>query len=315
MKVYQGIESFTGCPNPVVTAGTFDGVHMGHQKILTRLKDLAQRENGETVVITFFPHPRLVLFPDDNDLKQINTLNEKIDLLEGLGIDHLIIQEFTKEFSRLSSVEFVRNLLVNKIGTKILVIGYDHRFGRNREGSFEHLKEYGPLYGFEVEEIPKQVIDDVSVSSTKIRTAVIEGDIKKATDLLGHHFSVHGTVIKGQRLGHSIGFPTANIHIKESYKLIPSDGVYAVTVKFDGEMLGGMLNIGYRPTVGGKSRTIEVNIFNLDRDLYGKELELFFLERIRDEKKFDGLDALKKQLFEDRELAVEIIQHLHPDLV
>ena len=264
MKVYTNLEDFKGVKNPVVTTGTFDGVHLGHQKIISRLKDVAREEKGETVLLTFSPHPRMVLFPDDNELKLLNTLPEKIELLDKYGVDHLIIYPFTKEFSRLTSIEFVRNILVNSIQTKRLVIGYNHHFGRNREGSFEHLKEYGPLYGFEVEEIPAKDIDHIQISSTKIRNALLIGDVKTATDYLGHTYTLTGTVVTGKKLGRTIGYPTANIQVKDQYKLIPGDGVYAVRIKHKNVFYGGMLNIGNNPTVEGKGKSIEVNIFVFD---------------------------------------------------
>lgn len=307
VKVYTNIEDFKSIPNPVVTTGTFDGVHLGHQKIISRLKEIAKTENGETVLLTFYPHPRMVLFPDDNELKMLNTQQEKIDLLEQYGIDHLIIYPFTKEFSRLTSVEFVRNILVNTIQTKRLVIGYNHHFGRNREGSFEHLKEYGPLYGFDVEEIPAKDIDSIEISSTKIRNALLSGDVKTANNYLGHNFSITGKVVGGKKLGRTIGYPTANIDINDKYKIIPADGVYAVNVIHDGKILEGMLNIGNNPTVEGKGRSIEVNIFNFDKEIYGDDATIIFIERLRDEVKFNGLEQLKEQLAKDKENAIQAL--------
>lgn len=307
MKVYTDITDFKDVKNPVVTTGTFDGVHLGHQKIISRLKDVAREVNGETVLLTFYPHPRMVLFPDDNDLKLINTQEEKIELLEHYGIDHLIIYPFTKEFSRLTSVEFVRNILVNSIKTKRLVIGYNHHFGRNREGSFEHLKEYGPLYGFEVEEIPAKDIDSIEVSSTKIRNALLAGDVKTANAYLGHEFCISGRVVDGKKIGREIGYPTANIFVEDKYKLIPADGVYAVKVRHDNRMFGGMLNIGNNPTVGGKHKTIEVNIFDFNKDIYEENATIYFIERLRDEVKFNGLQELKDQLAIDKINSLEIL--------
>ncbi len=301
MKVYTNINDFKGVTNPVVTTGMFDGVHLGHQKIISRLKEVAQEQNGETVILTFYPHPRMVLFPEDNELELLNTQKEKIELLEKYGIDHLIIYPFTKEFSRLSSVEFVRNILVNKIKTKRLVIGYNHHFGRNREGSFEHLKEYGPLYGFEVEEIPAQDIDHVEVSSTKTRKALQAGDIKTATTFLGHLYSITGKVVEGLKLGRTIGYPTANIIVDDKYKLIPGDGIYAVKIKYEDITFNGMLSIGNNPTIEGKGRSIEVNIFDFDATIYGKDLTIYFIERLRDEMKFSNLEDLKNQLIKDEE--------------
>ena len=300
MKVYTSIDQFEKLDNAIVTTGTFDGVHIGHQKIISRLKEIAKLDNGETVLLTFFPHPRVVLFPDNDDLKMLSSEEEKISLLEYYGIDHLIIHPFTKEFSRLGSVEFVRNILVNKIGTKKLVIGYNHHFGRNREGTFEHLKEFGHIYGFNVEEIPAQDIDNVNVSSTKIRNAILAGDIKTASLYLGHLYSLSGIVIEGNKLGRKIGFPTANLFVEHSYKMIPLNGVYAVDVSVSGRKFSGMLNIGNRPTVGITEKTIEVNIFDFDEDIYDQKINVYFKERIRDEVKFPDLNALKDQLTKDK---------------
>ncbi|HET6226963.1 MAG TPA: bifunctional riboflavin kinase/FAD synthetase [Bacteroidia bacterium] len=301
MKVYTNIDDFKGVKNPIVTTGTFDGVHLGHQKLISRLKDVAREEKGETVLLTFSPHPRMVLFPDDNELKLLNSLPEKIELLEKYGVDHLIIYPFTKEFSRLTSIEFVRNILVNSIQTKRLVIGYNHHFGRNREGSFEHLKEYGPLYGFEVEEIPAKDIDHIQISSTKIRNALLIGDVKTANTYLGHEYTLTGTVEKGKQLGRTIGYPTANLLINDQYKLIPGNGVYAVKIKHKNNYYGGMMNIGNNPTVEGKGKSIEVNIFDFDKDIYGDEVTIYFIDRLRDEVKFNNLEELKEQLAKDKE--------------
>ena len=307
MKVYYSLEEFSKLDNAIVTTGTFDGVHIGHQAILSRLVKFAKEANGESVLITFFPHPRMVL-QKDLSIKLLNTVSEKIKLLRKTGIDHLLIFPFTKEFSRMSSIDFVRDVLVNKIGTKKLVIGYDHQFGRNREGSFKHLQEFGPVYGFDVEEISVQDIDDISVSSTKIRTALIDnGDVKTANKYLGDFYHLSGTVVSGKKLGSKLGFPTANINIDEDYKLIPKDGVYAVSIEVDRSKYFGMLNIGKRPTIQGKHRTIEVNIFNFDKEIYNHEIKLCFIDRIRDEVKFDNLDSLKKQLKIDKENTLKII--------
>jgi len=310
VKVYTNIDDFIGIKNPIVTTGTFDGVHVGHQKIIARLKTLAKEVDGETVLLTFYPHPRMVLFPEDNELQLINTQAEKIELLEQYGIDHLIIYPFTKEFSRLSSVEFVRNILVNTIKTKRLVIGYNHHFGRNREGSFEHLKEYGPLYGFDVEEIPAKDIDSIEISSTKIRTALLAGDVTTANTYLGHEFSICGKVVRGKQLGRTIGYPTANIQLQDKYKIIPADGVYAVKVRHNGQLYGGMLNIGNNPTIEGKGRSIEVNIFNFNMDIYNQDATIYFIERLRDEVKFNGLGELTKQLALDKINSERILNKL-----
>jgi riboflavin kinase/FMN adenylyltransferase len=250
----------------------------------------------------------LVLQPD-SDLKLITTIEEKAALLEEAGLDHLIFYPFTREFSRTSSLEFVRNILVNAIGAKKLVIGYDHHFGRNREGTFEHLKEFGPVYGFEVEEIPAEDVDDVKVSSTKIRAAILEGDVALANRYLNSTFMLSGFVVKGNRLGHTIGFPTANIELAESHKLIPKDGVYAVRAKSleNGLEFKGMCNIGHRPTVQGTTKSIEVNLFDFDGDIYGEHMRLFFVERVRDEEKFADLEALRMQLAKDEIRCREIL--------
>ncbi len=308
MKVYHSIDDFPTSHCAVVTTGTFDGVHVGHRKILQRLNEVAKENGGESVLLTFHPHPRSVLQPD-MELKLLTNLEEKIKLLEEAGLQNLIIHPFTVEFSRTSSLEFVRNLVVNKIGAKHLVIGYDHHFGRNREGSFEHLKEFGPVYGFEVEEIPAQDIDDVHVSSTKIRKALSDGDVATANAYLTYAFRTTGWVVKGDQIGNSIGYPTANIEINDPNKLIPGDGVYAVRVQLPGEseLLPGMCNIGHRPTVHGAEHRIEVNLFDFNRDLYGDKLRVDFYQRIRAEQKFDSVEALKEQLRLDETQARTIL--------
>jgi riboflavin kinase/FMN adenylyltransferase len=299
MKVYKHLSEFNPIKNAVVTTGTFDGVHIGHQKIIHRVKEIAHQIAGESVIITFHPHPRLVLFPEDNHLKMLNTLPEKIQLLAASGIDHLIIIPFTKEFSRLSSVDFIQQILVDQIGTKKLVIGYDHHFGKNREGSFEHLKHYGPSYGFEVEEIPKQDINDVGVSSTKIRTALAQHHIEIANQYLGYPYAMEGIVVKGDQIGRSIGFPTANIQIQESHKLIPADGIYAVHIQWQSQTYKGMLYIGDRPTVQGSKKVIEVNIFDFDKEIYDEQIQVKLIQYIRGDQKFDSLDALKLSIQQD----------------
>ena len=299
MKVYKHLSEFKPINNAVVTTGTFDGVHIGHQKIIHRVKEIAHQIAGQSVIITFHPHPRLVLFPEDNHLKMLNTLPEKIKLLEASGIAHLIIIPFTKEFSRLSSVDFIQQILVDQIGTKKLVIGYDHHFGKNREGSFEHLKHYGPSYGFEVEEIPKQDINDVGVSSTKIRTALAQNQIVIANQYLGYPYAIEGVVVKGDQIGRSIGFPTANIQIQESHKLIPADGIYAVHMLWQSQTYKGMLYIGDRPTVQGSKKVIEVNIFEFDQEIYDEQIQVKLIQYIRADQKFDSLDALKLAIQQD----------------
>ena len=308
MKIYKDIKDFKGVKNPIVTSGTFDGVHTGHMKIISRLNYLAKKYSGETVLLTFSPHPRSVLFPDDNNLKLINTLDEKKILLEKSGIQHLIIQKFTRSFSRIPSINFVRDVLINQINTFKLVIGYNHQFGRNREGSFSSLKELAPVYGFEVEEISAELINDVSISSTKIRNAILEGNIKIANNYLGYNYSISGVVVKGREFGRKIGYPTANIKISNQNKIIPKDGVYAVSVYIEGEFYSGMVNIGYNPTIGLAKRTIEVNIFNFQRDIYGGNISLIFFERLRDEIKFSDIKSLKAQLMIDKNKSIQILR-------
>jgi riboflavin kinase/FMN adenylyltransferase len=304
MRIYEGLEEFQQLPNAIVTAGTFDGVHIGHQKILERLRNIADRTGGETVLITFWPHPRLVLDPANATIELLTTFNEKAKLLELNGLDHLIKIPFTKAFSKMTSLEFIEEILVNAIGTKCLVIGYDHRFGHNREGSFEALKENAATYGFVVEEIPRQDLEDVGVSSSRIRSALSKGEIHISNQYLGWEYSLTGTVVKGNSLGRTIGFPTANIEANSPFKLIPSQGSYAVRVTYHNDLFKGMLNIGVRPTVLGEQQTIEANIFDFDQDIYGEELTVHFVKLIRKETKFENLEALKVQLALDRETAL-----------
>ena len=308
MKIYHGIEDFVRLPYAVVTSGTFDGVHIGHQKILARLLETASKNGGETVVITFWPHPRLVLHPEDKSLKLLTTFEEKAERLREQGIQHLIRIPFTKEFSQLSSLDFITKILVDTIGTKKLIIGHDHHFGKNREGSFEQLKRNAPEYGFEVEEIPRQDVDHVGVSSTKIRTALEEGDIETATHFLGHPYSITGRVVVGDKLGRMLGFPTANIEIDTAYKLIPLDAIYAATVLHEHQRFKGMLYIGNRPTVHGIKRNIEVNIFNFNKSIYGESLTIFFHKLIRRDSRFNDLEQLKSQLHLDQSAALKILE-------
>lgn len=300
MRIYYSLDDFSPVKNAVVTSGTFDGVHVGHKKILTRLSEIARKNAGETVVITFWPHPRLVLYPNDTELKLLNTFEEKAALLKKEGVQHLLRIPFTKEFSQLTSEQFIRNILVDKIGTKKLVIGYDHHFGKNREGSFEQLKLNGPTYGFEVEEISKQDVDHVTVSSTTIRKAIESADIELANDLLGQRYSLSGRVVKGDQIGRQLGYPTANIEIDSLHKLIPADGIYAVYVHHADVVYKGALYIGNRPTVDGTKKVIEVNIFNFNREIYGESLTVEFHKFIRGDQKFDSLDELKAQIDIDK---------------
>lgn len=307
MIIYRNINEFKPKGDVVITTGTFDGVHVGHRKIIQRVTELAKKINGESVLLTFFPHPRMVLYPEQNDLRLINTIEERVELLKETGIDHLIIHPFTKEFSRMTSLDFVRDILVTKLNTKKLVIGYDHHFGKNREGSFEHLKEYGPVYGFDVEEISAQEIQQINISSTKIRNSVLIGEIKAANQFLGYHYFINGTVVEGEKIGRQIGFPTANLKVNDWYKLIPGNGVYAVKVGFEGVTYKGMLNIGTRPTISGNDVTIEVHLFNFNQDIYTKNLRIEFVEKIREEEKFNQLTDLQSQLIHDKEKALFLL--------
>jgi len=311
MKIYHSLDSFHKLEYAVVTSGTFDGVHIGHKRILSRLNELSMQSGGESVVLTFWPHPRMVVSEDSQELQLLSTIDEKIELFSQLGIQHLGIIPFTRAFSELSSEEFIQQVLVNKIGTKKLVIGYDHRFGRNREGSFEFLKKNCSSYGFEVEEIPRQDIEDLAISSTRIRKALLTGHIQEANDLLGRPYTISGTIVKGKQLGRTIGFPTANLHPHESYKLIPQNGVYVIRATYNNEVFNGMLNIGVRPTVDGTLRTIEANLFDFDKEIYGEDLRLELLHYLRPEQKFDGLPALIHQINLDRESAVNYFSGLN----
>jgi riboflavin kinase/FMN adenylyltransferase len=307
MKIYEGLSNLPNIPNPVVTSGTFDGVHLGHQKILIQIKESARQLKGETVLITFWPHPRLVLYPEQHNLRLLSTFEEKTKLLEQFGVDHLITIPFTHEFSQMSSREFIEKVLVEKIKTKKLIIGYDHRFGKNREGSFEYLQANSAEFGFEMEEISRQEVDEIGVSSTKIRKALEEGDLETATGYLGRPYELTGIVVKGKQIGRSIGFPTANIQIQTDYKLIPKEGVYAVEAEIDKISYRAMLNIGMRPTVDGNQQTIEAHLFDYEGDLYEKQLTVKLKYFLREEQKFENIEALKAQLIRDQELAKSLL--------
>lgn len=291
----------------VATIGTFDGIHIGHQKILKRVVKLAKKQDFEPVVLTLFPHPRMVLHKDDS-IKLLNTIDERVELLKSLGIKEVIVKEFTKEFANLSAKDYVKQILIDELNTKQIVIGYDHHFGKNRSANIEDLKEFAQLYDFKVEEISAQDIEDVTVSSTKIRNALNKGEVALANSFLGYSFFITGTVVKGKGLGRTINFPTANIYIKETYKLIPNDGVYVVKSKIAGQTVFGMMNIGTNPTVDGKTHSIEVHFFDFNADIYNTELKVEFLKRLRSEQKFESIEALKKQLKKDREAAFEFIK-------
>jgi riboflavin kinase / FMN adenylyltransferase len=306
MRIFSDFNQLSAIPNPVLTIGTFDGVHMGHQKIIKQLNQEAEKIGGESVLFTFYPHPRMVLYPESHGLKLIQTQEEKLDKLARCGLQNAIIYPFTHEFSRLGAIEFVRDFLVNKLHVNKLVIGYDHQFGRNREGGIEFLRDVSSTYGFEVIEISAKEIDDVNVSSTKIRKALEEGDVTLANSFLGEPFVLNGNVVTGKRMGRSIGYPTANMHVSSDIKLIPRNGVYSVKVLLqDGSQHFGMMNIGRRPTVneGEEPNSIEVHLFDFEANLYDQQISVQLLSRLRNEIKFDTLDELKKQLSHD-EMAI-----------
>jgi riboflavin kinase/FMN adenylyltransferase len=308
LKIIQSITAFNSSEKTIVTIGTFDGIHIGHQKILKNLIRTANNERKKSVLLTFFPHPRMVL-QKENKILLLNTIKEKSSLLEKMGLDYLIIHPFSREFSRLTALDFVRDILVNKLNTSRLIIGYDHHFGKNREGNIHQLKEYSLLYDFKVEEIPAQDIDDVSVSSTKIRTALKDGNLKTANNYLGYHYMLNGTVVSGKKLGGTIGFPTANIEIKEPYKLIPKTGVYIIRTYINTILYTGMMNIGFNPTVLGKHQTIEAHLFDFNEDLYGKEITIEFIYFLREEHKFESVEELVIQLNIDKENAISYLSN------
>jgi len=308
MKIYHHLDEFSPLNNAVVTIGTFDGVHRGHRKIIAGIKELAEQCGGETVILTFFPHPRLILHPEDQSLKMINTIEEKAELLEELGVDHLIITPFSRDFSNQQPEDYIRDVLVNRIGTKKIVIGYDHRFGKDRKGGLEDLQRLAPVYDFEVVEIPEQDIDAVAISSTRIREALLQGKIEYANTLLGYPFFLNGKVIKGDQIGRQLGYPTANISISEPYKLMPSDGIFAVQVKVDADVYKGMAYIGHRPTINGMTRNIEVNIFDFDLEIYNQIIRMEFHNYVRGDVKFASLDELVIQLGKDKEDVLKLLK-------
>ncbi len=324
MQIYHHIKDFKRLKNAVVTIGTFDGVHLGHQQIIKELIEKSKKNGGESVILTFFPHPRMILNPENHTLKMINTMAEKANILHHLGVDHLIITPFTRDFSNLNAEAYIKEVLIEQIGMKQMVIGYDHRFGKDRCGGLAELKEFSALYAYAVIEIAEEDVRDIAVSSTRIRTALNEGDVDTANQLMGHPFTLSGKVIKGDQIGRTLGYPTANLFIEESYKIIPSDGIYAVTVevlesrnknqelynpyqptssKTTGDksnVYKGMAYIGHRPTINGLSQNIEVNIFDFSGDIYHQTIKMKFLHFIRHDVKFEGLEKLTEQLGVDK---------------
>ena len=306
MKIYKGLDSFKKLSKSVITTGTFDGVHLGHKKILDSLISIGDATNSETVLITFFPHPRIVLFPD-NELKLINTIDENINLYKNYRIDHLVFLEFDIPFSRITSLSYIRDILLQKIGLTDLVIGYNHHFGRNREGSVLNLKEYADVYNFQIHQVDPYYLDQKSVSSTKVRTALSNGDIDLSNKYLGYSFQLSGCVVQGRGRGKTLGFPTANIRVENKNKIIPKEGVYAVQVYYKQIKYGGMLNIGTNPTFNQTKLSIEVHIFNFNHNLYNEMITIEFIQRIRNEKKFKSIDELKHQLSIDKIASLNII--------
>ena len=306
MKIYRSIEDYNEDKRSVVTIGTFDGIHLGHQKILSRLIKSSKNKDLNSVVLTFFPHPRIIL-NKYNDVKMIDTLDEKIIHLDEIGIDSLIIHPFDKNFSLLSANQFIKDFLVDKLKIKHIIIGYDHRFGKGREASVTDLKNYADNYDFTVEEIKAQEIEKITVSSTKIRNSINQGDIKTTEKYLGRYFNLTGKVVKGDGLGKKINYPTANIFIEESYKIIPKDGVYLVETIIKDKLFKGMMNIGHRPTIGTNVKSIEVHLFNFNQDIYGHVISIKMISKIRDEKKFSSIQALKEQLVKDENYCLKLI--------
>lgn len=308
MNVFKGFEQVNNISRPILTIGTFDGVHLGHQKIIQQLNEIAENVNGESVLFTFYPHPRMVLFPDNHGLKLIQTQAEKLQKLQRTGLKNVVVYPFSNDFSRVSAVNFIRDFLVNELNVHTVIIGYDHQFGKNREGSLSLLQELAPIYDFNVIEIKAQDIDDVNVSSTKIRTALTSGDIMTANKYLGEPFELTGKVVHGQKIGRSLGYPTANLDLESDVKIIPKDGVYFVKVYLEQRKpFIGILNIGMRPTIyDNEHQTIEVHILDFKEEIYGKHLTLVLLERLRNEIKFDSKDQLQEQIIKDEKQARNI---------
>jgi len=309
LKLFHSINDFHSAKKTILTLGTFDGVHIGHKKILERLNQNTENGKYESLVLTFFPHPRMVL-QEKSEIKLLNTIQEKSKLLEATGIENLVIHPFNESFSRLTAEEFVHSILVDQFHIQKIIIGHDHRFGRNRTANIDNLIAFGAEYGFEVEQISAQEIQDVSVSSTKIRKALQDGNMALANEYLGYGYFLTGEVVKGKQLGRTIGFPTANIQIEEEYKLIPKNGVYVVKTFVDQKEVFGMMNIGFNPTVNGQKQTIEVNLFDFDANIYGQKLEISLLKYLREEQKFGSVDLLKEQLNLDKKTALEFVDNL-----
>jgi riboflavin kinase / FMN adenylyltransferase len=309
MQVHYDIENLPVFKNAVITIGTFDGVHMGHRQIINKLNAHAQAINGETVIVTFHPHPRKVVSSPILGIRLINTMDEKIELLTALGINHLVVVPFTDAFANQSADEYVKNFLVEKFKPHTIIIGYDHRFGRDRLGDYRLLERKAKEFSYELKEIPKHILDDISISSTNIREAILHNDISTAHKLLGYEFFFSGVVVHGDKLGRKLGYPTANLQVTDPEKITPGNGIYAVYVQTQGssQKLKGMMSIGFRPTVDGKKRVIEVNIFDFDKEIYGETIKVFVKKYLRDEIKFDSLDALVKQIDNDKVQSLTVL--------
>lgn len=306
MRIFDNLKSYSSEKESILTIGTFDGVHIGHNKILKRLIQDSKKNNLSSLVMTFFPHPRMIL-NKSHEIKMIDTIDEKINLLEKTGLDNLIIHPFDNNFSKIRAKEFVEEILVKKLKIKEIIIGYDHKFGKDREASVEDLKKFGKDYMFTVKEIPAQEIDSIAISSTKIRNAILNGEIEKCNKFLGRNFILTGKVVYGEGLGKKIDFPTANIEIKETYKIIPKNGVYLVKTKINSNTYFGMMNIGIRPTVGGRNKSLEIHFFNFKDNIYGKNVSIEIIKKIRDEEKFSSIDQLKIQLKKDEQFCLKLI--------
>ncbi len=309
MKIFHSINEFHSDKKTIVTLGTFDGVHIGHTEILKKLTQNTHDGEFESTVLTFFPHPRTVL-QGKSDLKLLNTINEKISLLGNIGIENLIIHPFDEKFAELSAEEFAKTILVDQLQVQKIIIGYDHRFGKNRTADINDLITFGTQYGFEVEQISAQEIDAISISSTKIRNALELGDIDLANQYLGYSYFLSGTVVKGKQLGRTIGFPTANIELDEDYKLVPKNGVYIVCAKIEDQLVNGMMNIGFNPTVEGKNKTIEVHLFDFNSVIYNHKIKISIKYPIRSEQKFESIAVLKQQLIKDKEFSIQYLSNL-----
>lgn len=309
MKIHRDIEHLPAFKNAVITIGTFDGVHMGHRQIIDKLKAEAKANNGETVIITFHPHPRKVVSSAILGIRLINTLEERIELLEGLGIDHLVIVPFTDAFANQPAEDYVKDFLLDKFHPHTIIIGYDHRFGRDRLGDYRLLEKMASTHGYKLKEIPKHILDNISISSTNIREAILHSDIATANSLLGYEFFFSGEVVHGNKLGRKLGYPTANLKIQNEEKIIPGNGIYAVYAQTEdaAQKLKGMMSIGFRPTVDGKKRVIEVNLFDFDKEIYGQTLKVYVRKFLREEVKFDNLEALVKQIDQDKINSLKVL--------